>query len=345
MSGQSGDVEELIKKQQERDRLAAEEAENAAKSENGNAAENKAAENEAAASGNEAGKENDNSEKVGEEKTEQKAPEKPKKTFKEILAEQEAEELARIEKEEIERLKDDPDFKAIKAARKRHPEMTLQQIVNMLAETSPNDLDDKAVYMNSLAGEKLTPEELEEEWEEFNGQKPFIKDRYLESERSKLSALQEQRRKEYGLDSKPSIDYSAQYTKAKVSLEATLEKVVGTEIDGVVITAERAGQLFQESQKFFGSASNSIGEVDVNDAFDTAFAKLCRTTWKKEIEEKAKSEGKSEAFYELHNPNAASMVASNKNQPKKVVYDEQVDKLMEELKSGQQNSYLIETKN
>jgi len=39
------------------------------------------------------------------------------------------------------------------------------------------------------------------------------------------------------------------------------------------------------------------------------------------------------------------MVAGNKNQPKKVVYDEQVDKLMEELKSGQQNSYLIETKN
>jgi len=331
MSTESGNLDEIIKRQLEKEAADAN-AEAAKAAEIVNESKGKQEEKQPEEVAEETIVANE------EEGKEPKAPVVPKKSFKEILAEQEAEEQAKIEEAEIRKLKDDPDFKAIKAARKNHPDKTLQEIVNMLADVNPKDIDDKSVFINSRKSENLTPEELEEEWEEFKGQKPFIQERYLESERSKLNALRESKQKEYGLDVKP-VNYVEQFTKAKVSLEATLEKVVGKEIDGVTITSERAGQLYKESQKFFGSFSNSNGEVDVNEAFETAFAKLYRTIWKKEGEDKARSEGKVEAFNELHNPNAEKMVSGTKT-TKAVKYDKDVDQLIDGLKNQQSNSFL-----
>lgn len=273
-----------------------------------------------------------------------KVEEKPTKTFKEVLAEQQEAERLEAERKEIEALKNDPIIKAAREIRKKNPGMTMREVINYVSDLDVDKIDDKTLFMNSLKGQKMTKDEMEEEYKEFLEQKPYVKDAYLKSEREKLRTVQLERQKELGLTSDGKPEVKDLYNNSIVRLEATLEKIVGSEIDGVTITAERAGQLYKESQKFFSSSLTENGEIDVNEAFETAFAKLYRTIWKKEVQEKAKSEGKVEAFNELHNPNATTMVSSKK-EPKQVKYDKEVDEFLEQLNSTQRQSFLSPAQN
>lgn len=273
-----------------------------------------------------------------------KVEEKPTKTFKEVLAEQQEAERLEAERKEIDALKNDPIIKAAREIRKKNPGMTMREVINYVSDLDVDKIDDKTLFMNSLKGQKMTEDEMEEEYKEFLEQKPYVKDAYLKSEREKLRTVQLERQKELGLTSDGKPEVKDLYNNSIVRLEATLEKIVGSEIDGVTITAERAGQLYKESQKFFSSSLTENGEIDVNEAFETAFAKLYRTIWKKEVQEKAKSEGKVEAFNELHNPNATTMVSSKK-EPKQVKYDKEVDEFLEQLNSTQRQSFLSPAQN
>jgi len=279
-----------------------------------------------------------------EQLKEVKAEQKPVKTFKEVLAEQQEAEKAEAERKEIEALKDDPIIKAAREIRKKNPGMTMREVINYVSDLDVDKIDDKTLFLNSLSGQKMTAKEMEDEYKEFLEQKSYVKESYLKSEREKLRAVQLDRQKELGLTSDGKPNVQELYNTSIVRLEATLEKIVGSEIDGVTITAERAGQLYKESQKFFSSSLTATGEIDVNEAFDTAFAKLYRTVWKKEVQEKAKSEGKVEAFNELHNPNASTMV-SGKKEGKSVKYDKEVDQLIENLQANQRQSFLTPAQN
>ncbi len=268
-----------------------------------------------------------------------KAEQKPTKSFKEILAEQAEEEQKEAERREIAELAEDPIIKAARNIRKKNPNMSLKDVINYVAEFDVDKIDDKTLFTNSLSGQKLSPDQLEEEYKEFLDQKPYVKEAYLTSQREKLRAVQMERQKELGITSNGKPDVNELYSKSMVRLESTLEKSVGSEIDGIFITPEKAGQLYKESQKYFSSSLTKEGDIDVNEAFETAFAKLYRTEWRKEVQEKAKSEGKVEAFNELHNPNSNTMV-QGKKAGKSVVYDKEVDKYLEELESNQGQTYL-----
>lgn len=278
-------------------------------------------------------------EKLKEVKSEQRTV----KTFKEVLAEQKAEEEREAARKEAEELLKDPIIKLVREARQVNPALSVKEIINSVADLDVDKISDKDLFMNSRAGEKLSPEQLEEEYEEFLQQKDYIKNQYLDTQREKIRTLHSQKQKELGLTNDGKPDMKAVYNESIVRLEATLEKLVGTEVDGVTITSERAGQLYKESQKYFGTFLKD-GEVDITEAFDTAFAKLYRTIWKKEIQEKAKSEGKVEAFNELHNPNSKTMV-QGKTAGKKPVYDAEVDKLIEDLQKSGSNSFLTSATN
>lgn len=333
-----GNLDKIIEQQLEAERLQAEkEAAEAAKSVK---AEVKDEKKETEIKDEEADEKGENKEPLKEVKVEAK----PAKTFKEVLAEQHEAERLEAERKEIEALKDDPIIKAAREIRKKNPGMSMREVINYVSDLDVDKIDDKTIFLNSLKGQKLTEEEMEEEYKEFLDQKPYVKDAYLKSEREKLRTVQLERQKELGLTSDGKPDVKEIYNSSIVRLEATLEKIVGSEIDGVTITAERAGQLYRESQKFFSSSLTESGEIDVNEAFDTAFAKLYRTVWKKEVQEKAKSEGKVEAFNELHNPSATTMV-SGKKEPKQVKYDKEVDQFLEELQSNQRQSFLSPAQN
>lgn len=278
-------------------------------------------------------------EKLKEVKSEQRTV----KTFKEVLAEQKAEEEREAARKEAEELLKDPIIKLVREARQVNPALSVKEIINSVADLDVDKISDKDLFMNSRAGEKLSPEQLEEEYEEFLQQKDYIKNQYLDTQREKIRTLHSQKQKELGLTNDGKPDMKAVYNESIVRLEATLEKLVGTEVDGVTITSERAGQLYKESQKYFGTFLKD-GEVDITEAFDTAFAKLYRTIWKKEIQEKAKNEGKVEAFNELHNPNSKTMV-QGKTAGKKPVYDAEVDKLIEDLQKSGSNSFLTSATN
>lgn len=285
--------------------------------------------------------EDENSEKIVEEVEklkEVKSEEKPAKTFKEILAEQKEQERKDAERKEAEALLEDPVIKLVREARKANPNLSIKEIINSVADLDVDKISDKDLFKNSLAGKNLSEAEIEEHYSEFLEQKDYIKEQYLNTQREKIRTLHTQKQKELGLTNDGKPDMKAVYDQSIVRLEATLEKIVGTELDGVTITSERAGQLYKESQKYFGTFMKD-GEVDINEAFDTAFAKLYRTVWKKEIQEKAKSEGKVEAFNELHNPNSKTMV-QGKTAGKKPVYDPEVDKLIEDLEKAGSNSFL-----
>jgi hypothetical protein len=69
--------------------------------------------------------------------------------------------------------------------------------------------------------------------------------------------------------------------------------------------------LAKLAPKFFASSMKD-GKVDVSDALETAFAKLAATQWRENLIEQGKTQGLEIAFAAKNNPNATSMVSSQK---------------------------------
>ena len=79
----------------------------------------------------------------------------------------------------------------------------------------------------------------------------------------------------------------------------------------MVVTPKMALDLAKLAPKFFASSMKD-GKVDVSDALETAFAKLAATQWREDLIEQGKTQGLEIAFAAKHNPNATSMVSSQK---------------------------------
>jgi len=152
--------------------------------------------------------------------------------------------------------------------------------------------------------------EVEEAWEEFKGQKDYIKEAYLDKERSKITAQVEEKRKALKGNS-PIQDASTVYNEAKSGLDNFLDKIVNTKVEGVVITPKMALDLVKLTPKFFATSMKD-GKVDVSDAFDTAFAKLAKSHWREDFVAQGVTQGLEKAFQEKHSPNATSMVSGQK---------------------------------
>jgi len=230
------------------------------------------------------------------------------KSWKELQAEYEAEEAERIELERLKKLKEDPFIQEyIKAQAQGIDPKTF---VNSIADVDVSMISEETLFKNSLAGKGLNETELDDEWREFKDQKDFIKEAYLEKERNKLTAQVEEKRKAIkGNSALPNADVI--YSEAKSGLDNFLDKVVNTKVNGVVVTPKMALDVAKLAPKFFVSSMKD-GKVDVSDAFDTAFAKLAGTQWREDLVKQGETKGLETAFAEKHNPNATSMVSSQK---------------------------------
>ena len=230
------------------------------------------------------------------------------KTWAEIKAEHDREEAERVELEEIKRLKEDTFIQEYRKAKAQG--IDIKAFVNSMADVDVSMISEETLFKNSLSGKNLSETEIEDEWYEFKNQKDFIKDAYLEKERNKITSQVEEKRKAIkGNSVIPNVNEV--YGEAKSGLDNFLDKAVNTKVNGVVVTPKMALDLAKLAPKFFASSMKD-GKVDVSDALETAFAKLAATQWREDLIEQGKTQGLEIAFAAKHNPNATSMVSSQK---------------------------------
>jgi hypothetical protein len=230
------------------------------------------------------------------------------KTWAEIKEEHDREEAERLELEEIKRLKEDTFIQEYRKAKAQG--IDIKAFVNSMADVDVSMISEETLFKNSLSGKNLSETEIEDEWYEFKNQKDFIKDAYLEKERNKITSQVEEKRKAIkGNSVIPNVNEV--YGEAKSGLDNFLDKAVNTKVNGVVVTPKMALDLAKLAPKFFASSMKD-GKVDVSDALETAFAKLAATQWREDLIEQGKTQGLEIAFAAKHNPNATSMVSSQK---------------------------------
>ena len=230
------------------------------------------------------------------------------KTWAEIKEEHDREEAERVELEEIKRLKEDTFIQEYRKAKAQG--IDIKAFVNSMADVDVSMISEETLFKNSLSGKNLSETEIEDEWYEFKNQKDFIKDAYLEKERNKITSQVEEKRKAIkGNSVIPNVNEV--YGEAKSGLDNFLDKAVNTKVNGVVVTPKMALDLAKLAPKFFASSMKD-GKVDVSDALETAFAKLAATQWREDLIEQGKTQGLEIAFAAKHNPNATSMVSSQK---------------------------------
>ena len=259
------------------------------------------------------------------------------KTWAEIKAEHEAEEAEKIRIKELEELSNDTFIQEYKKAKSQG--IDIKTFVNSIADVDVSMISEETLFKNSLAGKNLSESDLEDEWREFKDQKDFIKEAYLEKERNKITSQVEEKRK--ALKSNSVIpNVNEVYSEAKLGLDNFLDKAVNTKVNGVVVTPKMALDLAKLAPKFFASSMKD-GKVDVSDALDTAFAKLAATQWREDLIEQGKTQGLETAFAAKHNPNAASMVSSQKT---KEMTKEQKEEAAWKEKFAKANSTLLTDK-
>ena len=247
---------------------------------------------------------------VTEEETKVEQEQVTQKTWKEILAEQEEQDKEQKKIEKAKRLAENPIMKIALEADERGEDWLT--IVNSIAGIDVETISDEQLFKNSLHGQSLSQDELDEAWSEFKEQKDYLKKPLLELEKNKIKQQIEDKRNQFKIGKKQDINYNEVKTKADNSLEALLDKLP-LEVEGVKLTTERKAELFKEARRFYATyLDETSNTIDVSEAFDTAFAKLSKGAWKKDLVEKAKSEGRKEAFDKVHNPNANTMVSSKK---------------------------------
>jgi hypothetical protein len=238
----------------------------------------------------------------------EETPVAQEKTWAEIKEEHDREEADRLELEEIKRLKEDTFIQEYRKAKAQG--IDIKAFVNSMADVDVSMISEETLFKNSLSGKNLSETEIEDEWYEFKNQKDFIKDAYLEKERNKITSQVEEKRKAIkGNSVIPNVNEV--YGEAKSGLDNFLDKAVNTKVNGIVVTPKMALDLAKLAPKFFASSMKD-GKVDVSDALETAFAKLAATQWRDNLIEQGKTQGLEIAFAAKHNPNATSMVSSQK---------------------------------
>jgi hypothetical protein len=238
----------------------------------------------------------------------EETPVAQEKTWAEIKEEHDREEADRLELEEIKRLKEDTFIQEYRKAKAQG--IDIKAFVNSMADVDVSMISEETLFKNSLSGKNLSETEIEDEWYEFKNQKDFIKDAYLEKERNKITSQVEEKRKAIkGNSVIPNVNEV--YGEAKSGLDNFLDKAVNTKVNGIVVTPKMALDLAKLAPKFFASSMKD-GKVDVSDALETAFAKLAATQWRENLIEQGKTQGLEIAFAAKHNPNATSMVSSQK---------------------------------
>lgn len=238
----------------------------------------------------------------------EETPVAQEKTWAEIKEEHDREEADRLELEEIKRLKEDTFIQEYRKAKAQG--IDIKAFVNSMADVDVSMISEETLFKNSLSGKNLSESEIEDEWYEFKNQKDFIKDAYLEKERNKITSQVEEKRKAIkGNSVIPNVNEV--YGEAKSGLDNFLDKAVNTKVNGIVVTPKMALDLAKLAPKFFASSMKD-GKVDVSDALETAFAKLAATQWRDNLIEQGKTQGLEIAFAAKHNPNATSMVSSQK---------------------------------
>ena len=246
-------------------------------------------------------------------KNEEEEPKKePEKTWRELEAEREVKEAERLEFEEFQEWKKDALYQDLRTARKQG--IDPKKFFNFLADVDVSLMSDEVLFKNSLKDKNLSESELDEAWEDFKVQKDYIKQSYIDKEKSKIIAQVEEKRKSYKSEA-VIPDVNKVYSEAKVELQRFFDHIVGKKHRGVIVTHKMIDDVSKNISKYFASSMKD-GKVDVSDAFDTTFAKLAGTEWHEDLIEQGKTKGLEEAHKDRHLPNATSMVSSKKTSEK-----------------------------
>lgn len=282
--------------------------------------------------------------KNGEQPTEQPAenqpaeqnppaeqPQEPKKSLKDLIAEEEEKEARVSRLKEIEELEKDEFVKLVLDAKKAGKDA--RAIISEMMDINPDKVSEEDLFYMTLDG-NMSDDEKQEEYESFQRLNAGFRDKVIEQQREKIRTAQSEKLKAL-MGSEQKLDVKSVFSDATVGLDAALEKLQGKEYKGIELTPQRLLELRKEAMKFFGAFTNVESKtIDYNEALETAFARKALGTWSEDIKKAGKNEGKIEAFKELHNPNAMRSVATATNKGQKDAQAEE-DALWAKLNGAQ----------
>jgi len=263
--------------------------------------------------------------------TEQSPATEPKKSLKDLIAEEEAQEARVMRLKEIEELEKDEFVKLVLDAKKNGKDA--RAIISEMMDINPDKVSEEDLFYMTL-DTNMSDDEKQEEYESFQRLSQGFRDRVIEQQREKIRGAQSEKLKAL-MGSGQNFDAKPAFNEATVGLDAALEKLQGKEYKGIELTPQRLLELRKEAMKFFGAFTNMENKtIDYNEALETAFARKALGTWSDDIKKAGKNEGKIEAFKEIHNPNAMRSVSSAQNKGQKDSQAE-IDAIYQRLMNAQ----------
>jgi hypothetical protein len=263
--------------------------------------------------------------------TEQSPATEPKKSLKDLIAEEEAQEARVMRLKEIEELEKDEFVKLVLDAKKNGKDA--RAIISEMMDINPDKVSEEDLFYMTL-DTNMSDDEKQEEYESFQRLSQGFRDRVIEQQREKIRGAQSEKLKAL-MGSGQNFDAKPAFNEATVGLDAALEKLQGKEYKGIELTPQRLLELRKEAMKFFGAFTNMENKtIDYNEALETAFARKALGTWSDDIKKAGKNEGKIEAFKEIHNPSAMRSVSSAQNKGQKDSQAE-IDAIYQRLMNAQ----------
>jgi hypothetical protein len=261
--------------------------------------------------------------------TEPATPTEPAKNWKDILADEKAEEervakeAARLKK--AEEIENDELYNFINNLRQQgKDDKQIKKAIKDIVEADPSEYSEQELFEMTIAnelneyGDPLTKEEKESQYELFKTMSKSVQDRTLSAQKAELENRFKEATKLFAPKSND-VD-PATIESAKVAydtLMVSLDEMVGKEVLGVNITNKIAIELHNEAKNQLKLTFKG-GNYDPQSALDNALAiKLLPHIVKDEVR-KAESATAKRLFKEFHSPSATGkpIVTTPRETPK-----------------------------
>lgn len=312
--------------------IEAEKFANPVKEENGASEEQKLAEEKAAA--DEAARleaeKNKGVEKSPEEiaeeeriaaEAEKKKNEPPVKTWEELSAEAEEEEIKLKKQARLEKLQSSKManlFLELEDEGKSIEEIA--SIASKLKDFDTKDLTDEQLFMLIVAddknsdGESLTAEEKAQAFEEFKELKPSVQKAALEAKRAEVETKRNQELEKLTNDRKSAL---TKVNECIPLIKGKCAEIYNTEVDGILMTPELTKEYNLEASRQLIACTDAKGDINMEKVFDRTRKIVLFDAIEAKAKEAGRKQGLKEAFTENHNPSEDGKLATSKSPQKK----------------------------
>lgn len=316
--------------------IEAEKAANPTKEENGASeeqklADEKAAQDEAAKLELDKSKENEKSaeeiaeeERVAAEKAEAdktKANEPPKKTWEELIAEAEEEEIKLKKQARLEALQNSKIANRILELEEEGKNIEeIADAIAALKKFDTKDLTDDQLCMLIIADDKredgspLSDDEKARAIENLKELSPSVLKTALDAKRAEIEAKRLSEIEKFTNDKKSAL---TKVNECLPLIKGKCAEIYNTEVDGILMTPELTKEYNLEASRQLVACTDAKGDINMEKVFDRARKIVLFDAIEAKAKEAGRKQGLKEAFTDNHNPSEDGKLATSKSPQKK----------------------------